>query len=136
MKGCRSAVSSRGSSVSTSKKPAPPPARLYQPLRLSGRRLPRAWCCSRIRCATCWRVVWPCHLKEQYHSIRLASLFSLQVVYIARGSCQKHISLSRSFVISCFISIRKRSFLFVATDRPGMLKHDRFILTHQHPIFS
>ena len=26
--------------------------------------------------------------------------------------------------------------VLVATNRPGMLKHDRFILKHQHPIFS
>src|SRR5881398_306373 len=69
MKGCRSAVSSRGSLVSTSKKPAPPPARLYHPLRLSGWRFPPAWCCSITRRATCSRVVCACHSKRQYQSM-------------------------------------------------------------------
>src|SRR5215216_5232607 len=54
-------------------KPAPPPARLYQPRILSGWFLP-ASCCSTTLRRTCSAVVFGCHLKRQYHSMPVPSI--------------------------------------------------------------
>src|SRR5215208_5127104 len=91
MYGWRKAVSWRGSSLSTSRKPAPPPTRLYQPLIRSGWFIP-ASCCWTTRWATCWRVVLANQVKAQYQSMShlLVRARRVSVTHQAsqQGACQ------------------------------------------------